>query len=300
MSYTRKPIVAGVFYEQNEISLRKQIIDCFQHPAGPFDVPSPVDSIKAERTIKCVISPHAGYMFSGPIAAHHYLQLSQQRTPDTIIIIGTAHQGPLSENISIMTDGQWETPLGSVEIDEVIAKEIIKNDSNHLIQNNINAHLLEHSIEVQIPFLQYIYPENSFKIVPIRVNNNEDLIIAKNFTEILFKAISIKSCLIIASTDFNHYENHIKTQKKDLIAIDHILNMDSDSLYHTIEEKNITICGAGAIATVIEYSKKIGINQGNLLKYATSGDISGHYNQVVGYASIVFSLKNSLKNVENI
>jgi len=286
MGHRRKSIVAGSFYDADKESLSQQIKHCFLHEIGPQRLPEHDKNIQHERNIKGVISPHAGFIFSGPIAAYHFLRLSYEKTPQTIIIIGPNHRG-LGKEIAIMSAGYWETPLGNIEIDEQMAKEIINYDDKHLIKEDEQAHAFEHSIEVQLPFLQFIYPKNQFKIIPICVSNQQ-LVKMKYLADTIFQATKEKSCLLIASSDFTHYETQESAKRKDAEAIDKIINMDINLFYDTISRKSASICGPGPIAIVTEVCKKLGINRGRLLKYATSGDVSGMNEQVVGYASIIF------------
>jgi len=286
MGHRRKSIVAGSFYDADKESLSQQIKHCFLHEIGPQRLPEHDKNIQHERNIKGVISPHAGFIFSGPIAAYHFLRLSYEKTPQTIIIIGPNHRG-LGKEIAIMSAGYWETPLGNIEIDEQMAKEIINYDDKHLIKEDEQAHAFEHSIEVQLPFLQFIYPKNQFKIIPICVSNQQ-LEKMKYLADKIFQATKEKSCLLIASSDFTHYETQESAKRKDAEAIDKIINMDINLFYDTISRKSASICGPGPIAIVTEVCKKLGINRGRLLKYATSGDVSGMNEQVVGYASIIF------------
>jgi MEMO1 family protein len=286
MEYRRKSIVAGSFYDADKESLSQQISNCFLHEIGPQRLPEHRDNVKNERKISGVISPHAGFIFSGPIAAHHFLRLSYEKTPQTIIIIGPNHRG-LGNEIAIMSAGYWETPLGNIEIDEQLAKDIMNYDDRDLIVEDLQAHTFEHSIEVQLPFLQFIYPNNQFKIIPICISNQQ-LVNMKYLADTIFIATKEKSCLLIASSDFTHYESQESAKRKDTEAIDKIISMDSKLFYDTISRKEASICGPGPIAIVIEVCKKLGIKKGKLLKYATSGDVSGMNDQVVGYASIIF------------
>ena len=287
MEYKRKAIVAGSFYNQNRESLKKQIADCFLHRIGPRELPS-ATAQKKERRIIGAISPHAGYMFSGPVAAHHYLRLSLEKTPQTIIIIGPNHSG-VGGDISLMAAGQWETPLGIVEIDSLTANNIMAQDEKRIIKDDLQAHLMEHSIEVQLPFLQFIYPGNGYKILPISINNQR-LEMMEYLAEVIYQVIKENSneFLLIASSDFNHYESQESTKRKDAEAIKHILNMESTRFYQAIRDNDASICGPGPITIVMETCKKLDIARGQLLKYATSGDVSGMNDQVVGYASIIF------------
>jgi hypothetical protein len=290
MGYKRRAVVAGSFYAADGQSLYQQIKECFLHKIGPQALPDTKKekNKKMERKIMGVISPHAGFMFSGPVAAHNYLRLSLEKTPQTIIILGPNHRG-LEGEIAIMSSGQWETPLGIVEVDQSVAHKILTYDDKEIIKDDIQAHSYEHSIEVQLPFLQFIYSHDGFKIVPICIINQQ-LAYMKYLAEVIYEIIKedYKSFLLIASSDFTHYEDQETAIRKDREGIEKILKMDSTLFYRTISENGASICGPGPISIVIEVCKKLGIAKGQLLKYATSGDVSGIYDQVVGYASIIF------------
>ncbi len=279
--YRRAPAVAGYFYEADPERLRKQIEWCFMHEQGPGTVPT-----AADRPIDALIggvAPHAGYIYSGPVAAHLYAALAEAGTPDTVIIIGPNHYGR-GTAVSIMTEGVWETPLGEVEIDSEVAEEIVKR--SRLAAPDVDAHVEEHSIEVQLPFLQYIYG-NRFKIVPI-VMWMQTVDAAEVLGEAIAEAIRDRNAIVIASSDFSHYEPYDVAYKKDKIAIDAILAMDYRELYRRIVQYDISMCGPGPVMTLIYVAKKLGYTRPKLLKYATSGDTSGPKTEVVGYAAIVF------------
>ena len=289
MERIRRARVAGSFYENSRKALKEQIKNCFLHKVGPKKLPQEESSDgleKKERKIIGVVSPHAGFMYSGPVAAHDYLALSYEKAPETIVILGPNHSG-LGEDISLMSEGFWETPLGKVEIETELAKNIIKNDHHHIIKEDQKAHFLEHSIEVQLPFLQYIYSDR-FTIIPISIKNQR-IELMKYLAHILHDTVKDKLSLFIASSDFTHYESQQIAQQKDHEAIQAITKeMNTDHFYETIKSNKATICGPGPISVVMETCHLMGIKQGNLLKYATSGEISGLYDQVVGYASIIF------------
>ena len=286
MEYKRKAVVAGSFYAANRQSLEAQIKNCFLHEIGPGALPT--DEQKKERKIMGIVAPHAGFMYSGPIAAHSYLQLSFEKAPRTIIILGPNHRG-LGGDVSLMSSGQWQTPLGIIDIDQSIIREIMAYDQKKIFRDDFQAQLFEHSIEVQLPFLQFIYPTSKFKIIPITIVNQR-LDLMEYLAGILYEIIKDKyqDFLLIASSDFTHYEEQESTKHKDFEGIKEILKMDTDLFYRTIRNNNASICGPGPISVVMETCKKLGINQGKLLKYATSGDVSGMFDQVVGYASIIF------------
>ncbi len=284
----RQPVVAGYFYPSDPESLKKAIINSFKHPLGPGALPE-VSSTRKKISTGFVV-PHAGYVYSGPIAAHSYYHLAQEGVPETIIIIGPNHTG-YGSLVSVYPKGKWATPLGEVEIDEDLARNIV-NNSNYA-ELDAYAHIEEHSIEVQLPFIQFLYGDK-VKIVPI--------VLAIQTPEVardLAKAISDaktstgRDIVILASTDFTHYEPHDMAMKKDLEAIKALESLDIDRFYNIIRKLNVTACGPGGIMVLAEYTK---LEYGDkavmrLLKYATSGDTSGDKSAVVGYAAIQFYRK---------
>lgn len=272
----RDPYVAGQFYSGSREGLRAQIKECFLSDVGPGELPKLGD---AKRDIVGCVVPHAGYMYSGPVAAHVYTELAKQAQPETIVIISPNHTGHGS--LAALSNENWETPLGIVETDKKIVGELSKDCK--LMDIDETAHKDEHSLEVQLPFLQYIYGD--FKMVPICMKwPNLDVI--EEIAECLSKIE--KDIIVIASSDFTHYESHESATQKDKNAISHILNMDEKRFLQTVYENNLSICGHTPIATCIVTAKKFGAKRAELLKYATSGDAIKDYSQdVVGYAGIV-------------
>lgn len=278
----RQPAVAGSFYASDLKSLNTQIENSFLHKIGPGEIPLAIS--KRKRNIIGLVSPHAGYMYSGPVAANGFYKIALDGKPDTIIILGPNHQG-FGENISIMVEGKWKTPLGELEIDTDIAENILKNSKIIKIDNK--AHQYEHSIEVQLPFIQYIFGKN-IKFVPIcmtRQDINTDIEIAQS----ICSSVSDKNILIIASSDFTHYEPQEYAKNVDKQAINAILEFNPKKLYDMIYHQNLTMCGPGPITVMLIVCKTLGAKKVELLKYATSGDVSGMYDQVVGYASLMVS-----------
>ena len=277
-SYLREPAVAGIFYPKNPNELREDIESLFRDPNfGPGNLPP---SGNNER-IYGMVSPHAGYMYSGAVAAHGYYDLSSSKF-ESALILGPNHYG-LGSAVALMDKGSWETPLGKVEIDSEVAQGITQNCD--IISIDESAHSRDHCIEVQLPFLQYIKGE--FKIVPIILINQGKNTCKKLGTEI-YESIKDRNLIPIASSDLTHYEANNLAYEKDKLLISAILSLDIEKFYSVLISFNVTACGYGAIATVMEISKRMGATKGKLLKYATSGDIAGDNNSVVGYSSILF------------
>ena len=273
----RTPAVAGMFYPSEKNKLTKLIEDCFLHSFGPGKNPK-----KIGKKIFGIICPHAGYVYSGPIACHSVNSISSE-SPELFIIIGPNHWG-IGRSVATMTDCIWETPLGNVEVDSESAKEISQLSKN--IESDFFSHTREHSLEVQIPILQKTF--SNFKILPISlVNQSKE--IAKDVGLTIAKIAKKKKVMIIGSSDFTHYEPNEFAHEQDLALIEPILEMDVDKFYDVLQKRKVTACGYGAIASTIIACKELGATKGELLKYATSGDVTGDTSSVVGYGSIVFT-----------
>jgi len=282
MKNIRKPAVAGYFYPSDKEKLLEAIEWSFTHELGPGTLPKGEPA--NDRNILAAQVPHAGYIYSGPAAAHVYLALYYDGRPDTIVIMGPNHHG-VGPRVSVYSGDAWETPLGLVEVDKEYIKELSKNDPFTL---DTQAHAAEHSIEVQLPFLQYIYG-NGIKIVPITIWD-QSLDSAQEISDILFD-VSLelgKDVIFLASSDMSHYDTHERTVEKDREAIVAIESLDEKGLYKVIYEKDITMCGYGPVITAILLTKKVN-GRAFTLKYYTSGDITGDKSAVVGYASIIFT-----------
>lgn len=273
---------AGTFYEDNASSLRGQIEDCFKHTLGPQALPKVVD--RKMKDIIGLISPHAGYMYSGPVAAHGYYRLALDGKPEVVVIMGPNHTGAGS-GLAIMKEGTWKTPLGEAEIDTGVADAILKGSS--IIDADETAHMREHSIEVQLPWLQYLYG-SSFRFVPICFLM-QDLESSREVGLAIAQALRAKTGLIIASTDMTHYEPQKMAEKKDKTVIEAALKLDEKALYSTVEGLLISMCGYGPAVAAIVAAKELGAKNGKLLCYKTSGDVTGDYSAVVGYSSLVFT-----------
>ena len=275
----RTPAVAGMFYPKTQQELRSAIRDCFLHSFGPGKLPPLSD----DKNIIGVICPHAGYTYSGPIAAYSYYAISSLK-PDLVIIIGPNHWG-IGCNIATMKDAVWRTPLGDVEVDTDAALEINKATKN--VELDFFSHTRDHSLEVQIPMLQEIY-FHKFKILPI-ILIDQSRNAATEIGMSISKVAKNKKTVIIGSSDFTHYEENEFAHKQDKSLIEPILKMDVDEFYNILQKNQISACGYGAIASTMIACKELGATRGTLAKYATSGDVTGEKNSVVGYASIIFS-----------
>lgn len=279
--YERHPAVAGTFYEADPKALKEQLKWCFTHKLGPGSLPS----VKGHRSKESVgyIVPHAGYVYSGPIAAHAYFRLAGEGTPETIVLIGPNHTGTGSL-VSAMAEGVWLTPLGGLEVDAELAKTLVRNSG--YIDVDPRPHMYEHSIEVQLPFIQYLYGDG-VRIVPLVVLQQTPEV-ARDIASALREAIHDvgRDVIVIASTDFSHYEPYDTAVKKDKMALKMIESLDPEGLYSVISEYDVSMCGPGPVMALLYLARGFGAVRSEVLAYATSGDTSGDKASVVGYASI--------------
>jgi len=278
----RRPTQAGTFYAGSQQSLRAQIEQCFKHELGPGALPKVAD--KKLQSIVGLVSPHAGYMYSGPVAAHGYHRLAQDGKPDVVVLFGPNHTGSGSA-LAAMKEGFWRTPLGDMEIDTATADSILR--ASNIIDVDDSAHAFEHSIEVQLPFLQFLYG-SAFKFVPVCFLM-QDLQSSREVGSAVAKALDGKNAVVIASTDMTHYEPQRAAEKKDKAAVEAMLKLDEEGLYSAIEAYRISMCGYGPTIAAITAAKALGAKKAELLCYKTSGDVVGDYSAVVGYASLVFT-----------
>jgi AmmeMemoRadiSam system protein B len=263
----RHPAVAGQFYPRSPSALAAEIESYLLADARPLPA------------FGC-IAPHAGYMYSGHVAGAVYSQID---IPSLAILLCPNHTG-LGHPLSIMSEGAWETPLGSVPVDVDLAAAL--RSECPLLAEDRNAHRSEHAIEVQLPFLQIRRPD--LRIVPIVVGTGD-----YGSLEALGKAASTvitdtaQPILLIASSDMNHYEPDAVTRAKDHQAIDRLLALDASGLYEVIQNENISMCGYGPAIVMLTAARRLGAKSAELIRYATSGDVSGDRRMVVGYAGVV-------------
>lgn len=277
----RRPSVAGSFYESSPEGIKDQMTWCFMHRIGPKSLPS--GPVSNERHILAVVSPHAGYIYSGPVAAHGYYHLSKEPAPDVVVLLGPNHTG-MGAGLAVWAEGAWKTPLGSVQVDDALTKELANRG---VVEIDQEAHLYEHSIEVQIPFLQFIY-QKEFKILPICMML-QDYMTSLELGKALAELLVGKSSLIVASTDFSHYVPYSEAYKKDTMAGDCIIKMDAKALSEIILRENISMCGPGPVMTAIIAAKGLGATACKRLCYSTSGDTCGSKEEVVGYGSYIMT-----------
>jgi AmmeMemoRadiSam system protein B len=265
----RPPAVAGQFYEGERENLIAQIENCYLHRVGPGRLPR---LREGKRTLRGLVCPHAGYVYSGPVAVHSYAALAEDGWPETFVVLGPNHSG-MGAAVALGTQ-DFETPLGVARVDRELAKRLLKD----VLYEDMAAHRFEHSIEVQLPFLQHL--REDVKFVPICMMDQE-LGTAKKVGQIIRDAIQGREVVVIASTDFSHYLPKDVAAKKDRLAIEQIVKMDARGLYQTIRKNDISMCGYGPVIAMMTAAEG---GRAQLLRYASSGDVSP-MREVVGYGS---------------
>ncbi len=267
MATTREAVVAGQFYPGSKSGLEKMLSNL-------------TDTKKNRERVLGAMSPHAGYIYSGAVAGAVFSRIASK---ELFIIIGPNHTGT-GEPFSIFTEGRWKTPLGAVEIDSEFATFLVNN--SEFFKSDEVAHAYEHSIEVQIPFLQFLMKD--FKIVPICLSSM-DMDKLKKIASELARAIreTKREVVIIASSDMTHYEAHESAKKKDMQAISAILNMNEEKLFEKIQSMDITMCGVAPVIVALNTTKSLDAKKAELVDYKTSGDSSGDYSSVVGYGGVI-------------
>jgi hypothetical protein len=273
----RAPVAAGTFYNLDPEMLKKQIESCFKHKLGP-------KGVKMQKMAAAVV-PHAGYMYSGAVASWVYSRIEKAN----YIILGPNHTGS-GARFAVAKKELWKTPLGEVVVDEAVADKLIKECK--LLEYDIIPHMHEHSVEVQLPFLQYRFGSD-FKFVPIAVLSefaDETLlksctVVAKGIAKVVKK--EKEKWIVIASSDFSHYVSQEQAKETDLKVIRAIQKLNEKLFFEKITERNASICGFGPIAIAMTVAKELGAKKAELLKHATSGDVTEEFGSVVGYASII-------------
>jgi len=263
----RQPAVAGQFYPGSEQALRTVLSQLIPvHPS-----PQPV---------KGVISPHAGYVYSGAIAGQLFSRIT---IPDTVLIIGPNHHGR-GAPAALYPDGEWQTPLGTVAINAGLNALLLKHSS--YLQSDSIAHQQEHSLEVQLPFIQYLRPDVTISALCL---GHGDFAPLRDIGHGIAAAIREygREVLIVASSDMTHYESAVAARQKDEMALERALVLDGKGLLEVCNKNRITMCGVVPATVMIEASLLLGANRAELVAYGTSGDVTGDDQQVVGYAAVL-------------
>lgn len=264
----RTPVVANQFYPGDPLILKNSLADLIPRSRQPL------------KSACAVVSPHAGYIYSGGVAGETF---SEVMIPEDVIILGPNHHGQ-GAPIAMMAEGNWQMPLGTVPINSELAALL---DTPPIV-SDVLAHRFEHSLEVQVPFLQYL--QENLAIVPLVISH----IPYKRCEETghaLARAIRKydKPVLMVSSTDMTHYESRQSASRKDHLALEHIINLDPQGLYNTVIGNNISMCGIMPTTIVLVAARELGAKQAELVRYTDSGETSGDTDHVVGYAGLVIS-----------
>jgi len=267
----RLPVVAGSFYPSNAAELSKQIAK-----------DTGTENKSAKKSVRACLVPHAGYAYSGHVTG---AVLSGIQIPKRVVILGVRHRPPGS-SAAIISSGAWRTPLGEAEIDAELAGTLLEACPE--LQEDALAHSREHSLEVQIPFLQVLQPH--FKFVPIALGivHFETLVsVGESIGRVL--AAEFEDVLLLTTSDLNHYEDDATTRRKDRLAIEQLLKMDAKGLYDVCTQEEISMCGLGPTVAMLTALHVMQASRVELIRYATSADRSGDPRSVVGYAGMIFS-----------
>lgn len=282
----RYPAVAGAFYEGTKASLLRQIERCYTSPLGPGHLPKPQEG---KRQLLGLVCPHAGYQYSGPVAAFSYSALAQDGLRKSYVVLGPNHYGtgaPLA-----ITHHDWETPLGPVPIDP----DLLTMLSKPPLEDDVAAHRHEHSIEVQLPFLQHL--ASGVRFVPVCMTFQE-WELASEVGELVAEAVRDRDALVIASSDFTHVGPNYGqmpprgttapafAKEQDAKAIERILALDPKGLQDRVARDDISMCGYGPVTAMLVAARRLGAREAKLLKYGSSSDVSGDRDMAVGYGAI--------------
>ncbi len=302
---TRPASVAGFFYPGTKSEVLETLKNCFLHPLGPGRLPREESQGSGSKDsqgppVECFLVPHAGYVYSGPIAAHSYLKAydlfpheRKRKARITAVIIGPNHYG-LGSGVAVSPSESWSTPLGFVDVDTGFVRMLVSSPKSIIDLDDI-AHSREHSIEVQVPFLQYAcegWAELSIVPVCMMLQDKETAIqvgdALTGILESLSKEDPERRFLVLGSSDLTHYEPHADATKKDLRLLDSVAKLDLSDFYSTLQRHDISACGYGPIAATMKIAAGFRRKRGILLKYGTSGDVTGDKSSVVGYPAVYF------------
>ncbi len=271
MGTIKKSVIAGSWYPGNPSTLKRDIETYFTSVSIP----------ELEGEVVGLISPHAGYMYSGQVAANAY-NLIRGKKYDGVIVVGPSHRVAF-HGVSVFSRGGYETPLGMVSIDEDLAEKVKK--ISPIVADFPGAHLQEHSVEIQLPFLQVALGD--FLFLPL-VMGDQDAITCRELAEAIYKSSQGKKILIVGSSDLSHFYNYNVAKKMDSIALKYLKEGDAEGLLQSLENGEVEACGGGPMAVVLLTARLMKADKAYFLKYANSGDVTGDKNSVVGYASAVY------------
>lgn len=269
----RPPAVAGQFYEADSARLARQVESCFTDARGPGELPT--RQRRSDRTLRAIVVPHAGLVYSGAIAAHAYAAVAADRPPESVLVLGVDHHGLGAP--AALSDVDWETPLGPVAVDHALVRALTRGP----VEVDESAHRDEHSIEVQLPFLDYTIPKPRFAALMVRFGPYEFL---EEVARAVAAALAGRDVLVVASTDFSHYVTPEEARRLDHLAIERILACDARGLYDTVVRHEISMCGIAPTTVLLAALSREPL-RARLLRWGHSGEVE-RMARVVGYASL--------------
>ncbi|HDN18353.1 AmmeMemoRadiSam system protein B [Candidatus Bathyarchaeota archaeon ex4484_205] len=278
--YIRRAIHAGSWYPSSPHSIKSMIEKLSRPPLGPGG--TPILSETPNEHLVGILVPHAGWVYSGSAALHAYVEAAKHGPRESVVMMGPNHYG-IGGVVATMKNARWETPLGMLDVDDELVSKILSSSKE--IEDNPDAHFREHSLEVQLPFLAYVYGPD-LKIVPITMYTFT-LDTALHVGDIVAEAVDQSNILLLATSDMSHYKPQEIAEEHDRKTLEAILQMNEEKVFSIAEELE-SLCGLGATVSLLRAAKKLGAKRAVLLKYYTSGDVTGDYSAVVGYASVAF------------
>ena len=273
----RLPAVAGSFYPRDPDTLRRALAACFEAPRGPGRLPTGQADPVAPQSLLAGVVPHAGYLYSGPVAAHFFARLSQGPLPPQVLLLGVDHHGA-SSHLSVC-DADWETPLGRVRTDRGVVSLLTRG----LARADMAAHAQEHSLEVELPFLQFVYGKTPLSVVGVQVPF-QSFPTLHRWGQGLREALGDRNLLYLASSDLSHYLPRREARRADARALEALVTLSAADLYRRVEEEGISMCGVAPV-TVLLSALEGTPAKAEVLSYQDSADAEP-MDRVVGYASV--------------
>ena len=280
----REAWLAGTWYAGTAATLREDVEDCFRHRLGPGELPPKPSAPREPRKVVGIVSPHAGIRFSGPAAAHGYLEVAKEGAPLVVVVVGPNH-GRWSIKNATMAGGAWATPLGQARIHSEVAKALLAECP--FLVDDPGAHREENSVEIQLPFLQYTFGDR-LAWVPIMMAD-QSVETSESLGKALAKVLSDRDAVIVASTDLSHEGSAAVVKRNDPLVIERILALDAPGLNRARERNRVTMCGYGPVMAMITAARLLGATSARQLAYYTSGDMVPGGGYIVGYLSAAVS-----------
>jgi AmmeMemoRadiSam system protein B len=294
MDSVRRPAVAGTFYRGDPRALRAEIEDCFSHQLGPGTTPS-VDPDGPGRILG-LVCPHAALQYSGPAAAWSYAELARDGPPDAIVVLGPNHTG-MGQAVAVSSATAWNTPLGDIPLSSDLRRRLLAAFPG--AREDDSAHRFEHSIEVQLPFIQYLFGRD-VPVLPIALRKvsesaeqSAQVLRLAHLARALTDAAEGRRLVIVASTDMTHFESQQAAAEKDRAVVEQMTALDPSAMLRVVDAHRISMCGVLPVATMLHAAAALGPHDAKLLTYYSSGDIIGDKSSVVGYAALRVAMQTT-------